>query len=271
MLPTRPYTPRHKGKIESGIGYAQDNALKGRSFQSLEEENRFLLRWEQEVADHRIHGTTRQQVAAHFEATERQALLPLTDRRFPFFHEARRKVHRDGHIEVERAFYSVPPEYLARELWVRWDSRLVRIFNDRFEQICIHAKKERGRFSTQKAHLASEKISDVERGAEYLLGRACRIGPYSRHWTRRMIEERGIAGVRVLQGFLNLSSRHCADAIEAACKEAMREGSWRLGRLRELCRRTAEQADFDFVTEHPVIRDMDTYQTIVSFKEDPFA
>ena len=37
FLPTKPYTPRHKGKIERGIGYAKNNALKGRVFQRLEE------------------------------------------------------------------------------------------------------------------------------------------------------------------------------------------------------------------------------------------
>src|SRR5208337_4138844 len=30
ILPTKPYTPRHKGKIERGIGYVKSNALKGR-------------------------------------------------------------------------------------------------------------------------------------------------------------------------------------------------------------------------------------------------
>ena len=29
--PTRPYTPRHKGKVEKGVDYVQDNALKGRT------------------------------------------------------------------------------------------------------------------------------------------------------------------------------------------------------------------------------------------------
>jgi len=270
-LPTRPYTPRHKGKVESGVGYAQRNALKGRRFASLAEENRFLLSWEREVADHRIHGTTRQQVRAHFDAIERPALLPLPERRFPFFREARRKVHRDGHVEVDRTFYSVPPEYLAREVWVRWDSRLVRVFNDRFEQIAVHARKERGQFSTQKAHVASEKISGVERGSEYLLGRIRRIGPFSRHWSTRMLDIRGVAGVRVLQGFLGLSARHRSDAIEAACKEALHEGSWRLGRVRELCHRQTEQNQFEFLSEHPLIRSMDAYQTVVcQHEEDPF-
>jgi transposase len=37
LLPTRPYTPRHKGKVERGVDYVQENALKGRTFVSLDE------------------------------------------------------------------------------------------------------------------------------------------------------------------------------------------------------------------------------------------
>ncbi len=35
LLPTRPATPRHKGKVERGVDYAQENALRGRKFESL--------------------------------------------------------------------------------------------------------------------------------------------------------------------------------------------------------------------------------------------
>ena len=54
--------PRHKGKVEAGVKYSQNNAVKGRSFTSLIEQNQFLSDWERTVADTRIHGTTRQQV-----------------------------------------------------------------------------------------------------------------------------------------------------------------------------------------------------------------
>jgi hypothetical protein len=56
-----------KGKMERGVAYLRDNALKGRRFKSLAEENLFLSYWESSVADKRIHGTTRKQVAACFE------------------------------------------------------------------------------------------------------------------------------------------------------------------------------------------------------------
>src|SRR5262249_57636668 len=127
----------------------------------------------------RLHGTTRQQVGHLFTTAERAALGPLPSARFPCFREARRTVHRDGHVEVERAFYSVPPEYLARRVWVRWDSRLVRICNDRLEQIAVHPKHEPGRFSTHDHHIPSPTITPVERGAAWLLGQVHRLGPHS--------------------------------------------------------------------------------------------
>lgn len=96
LMPTKPYTPRHKGKIERGIGYVQDNALKGKQFSSLAEQNTYLLWWETQVADTRIHGTTRQQVGKVFAESEKPALLPLPAERFAFFLEAQRSVHLDG-------------------------------------------------------------------------------------------------------------------------------------------------------------------------------
>ena len=57
-----PYTPRHKGKVERGVDYVQENALKGRTFASLDEQNQFLRDWERTVADTRMHGTTKRQV-----------------------------------------------------------------------------------------------------------------------------------------------------------------------------------------------------------------
>ena len=123
VLPTKPRMPRHKGKTESGIGYVKGNGLKGHVFDSLDAENQHLQKWEATVADLRVHGTIRQQVGKVFAEVERPALLPLPAARFACFHEARRMVHRDGHVEVARAYYSVPPEYLARRVWVRWDGR----------------------------------------------------------------------------------------------------------------------------------------------------
>jgi transposase len=261
--PTKPYTPRHKGKVERGVGYVKNNALKGRTFASLDEQNRFLQEWERTVADTRIHGTTRRQVGPYFTAVEKPALAPLPMARFPCFQEGQRVVNRDGHIEIGRAYYSAPPEYLARRVWVRWDGRLVRLFNDRFEQIAVHVQREPGRFSTQQKHIVAEKISSVERGAAWILGRIRRVGPHCTRWAEGCVQARGVEGVRVLQGLLSLTHRHSVAAIERACEIAHSYGVYRLRTVRRLIDRDAPTQLLAFCDDDPIIRPLSDYDRFV--------
>ena len=258
VLPTQPARPEHKGKIEAGVKYAQNNALKGRTFSSLAEQNLFLADWERRVADTRIHGTVRQQVSALFEA-ERPALSPLPTSLFPSFVEARRKVHRDGHVEFDKAYYSVPPEYLGREVWVRGESRVVRVLNHRQEMIAAHARAEPGRFATSDAHIHAHKRSGVERGAEYWLGRCRRIGPNTAAWAEGFFAHRGVYGLRALQGLVGLAKQHPVAALEQAAATAKRRGVWRLRDLRRLLTEGDTVVQVDFLETHPLIRPLDAY------------
>ncbi len=260
IVPTRVRTPRHKGKVERGVGYVQDNGLKGRTFPSLAAQNRHLAHWEATVADTRIHGTTRRQVGKVFREVERAALGPLPVGRFPRFQEARRTVHRDGHVEVAKAYYSVPPEYLGRQVWVRWDGHLVRVFNHRFEPIAVHVQHEAGRFSTQGEHLDSRKISSVERGATWLLEKVALIGPQAQGWAEAMLRERGIEGVRVLAGLMHLAGKHSSQAIDQACGVARTHRAFRLRTIRTLLARDGGRPhQLAFLQEHPIIRDLADY------------
>jgi transposase len=266
ILPTKPYTPRHKGKVERGIAYVQDNGLKGHSFADLAQQNAHLQAWEKAVADTRIHGTIRRQVGLLFEQVERGALLPLPAERFPFFHEQLRMVQRDGHVAVARAYYSAPPEYLGRRVWVRWDAHLVRIFNTRMEQVAVHARQEPGRFATAPAHLADRKISAVERGTEALLRQAAVLGPQVSQWAREMLQSRGIAGVRVLTGLLSLARRRPEADLTRACQIASSHRAYHLRAVRELLDAggtAGEQASFEFLDAHPIIRELHEYDALV--------
>jgi hypothetical protein len=42
ILPTKPAMPRHKGKVEAGVDYVQENALAGKHFESLAAQNLHL-------------------------------------------------------------------------------------------------------------------------------------------------------------------------------------------------------------------------------------
>ena len=197
--------------------------------------------------------------------------MPLPVERFPFFHEAHRAVHRDGHLEVDKAFYSVPPEYVGRRLWVRWDARMVRVFNDRWEQIAVHAKIEPGRFRTAPEHIPQEKISAVERGTVAVLRQVLAIGPQTRQWAEATVQTRGVEAVRVLVGLKHLAGKHTSEALEEACRVALTYGTYRLRTIRQLLvRQRPEQRQFEFLEEHPVIRPLSDYSltSLLQFRRE---
>jgi transposase len=263
ILPTRPAMPHHKGKVESGINYGQENALKGRRFESLGAENLFLSDWETGVADTRIHGTTRQQVGKVFQQVERSQLLPLPVSLFPVFEEAPRSVHRDGYIELQRAYYSVPPEYVGRQVWVRWESRLIRVFNQRREVIAVHALAEPGKFATDPNHLHSPYRRVIQHSLDHLLDRARLIGAHTGGWAEAMVQQRGPIGIRVLHGLLSLAQKHPVKTLETAAQTALHHGAWRLRDLRTLLEQAGPAPQLDFLETHPLIRSLDTYQHCV--------
>jgi transposase len=259
-MPCRAATPQHKGKVERGVAYVRQNALKGHRFGSLSEENLHLGQWEENVADQRIHGTTRKQVAACFEA-ERPHLQPLPQSLFPAYQEARRSVHQDGYVAVAKAYYEVAPEYIGQQVWVRWDSRCVRIFNDRMEQVRMHTRLEPGKFSRVlgAGGFSAPILISCRRWRE----RAALLGDHCEEWARMTIDLRGPQALRSIMGLCGMVSRHSAATIDHACKRALAAGTYRFKDIRRLIGENAVQTGFAFAEKHPLIRDLGTYSEFV--------
>jgi hypothetical protein len=215
------------------------------------------------VADTRIHGTTRQQVRTHFLTIEKPQLLPLPASLFPVFSEAPRKIHRDGYAEVDKAYYSVPPEYVRRKVWARWDAKMVRLFNERMEVIAVHVRQEPGKFKTDPAHIHDHKRTLIERGADWMLDRCRLLGQGAGTWAESLYQQRGAESLRVLQGLLALAEKHPAPQLDQACQLALTHGAWHLSDLRELLARPVAQEQFTFIETHPLIRDLSAYDNLV--------
>jgi hypothetical protein len=189
--------------------------------------------------------------------------LPLPESLFPAFEEAPRTVHRDGYIELQRSYYSVPPEYVGRQVWARWESRLVRVFNQRREVIAVHALAEPGKFATDPNHLHSPHRHVIQHGLDYLLDRARLIGAHTGSWAEAMAQQRGPIGIRVLHGLLSLAGKHPVSALERAAQIALHHGAWRLRDLRALLEQAGPAPQLDFLETHPLIRSLDAYQHCV--------
>jgi len=259
ILPTMPYTPQHKGKVENSVKYVKNNALKGRTFCSLDAENRHLWDWEAQVADKRIHGTTRQQVCKLFEQ-EKPALKALPASLFPCYQEGRRRVHRDSFVEIAKAYYEAPPEYIGQEVWARWDAHLVRLFNRHHEQIRVLARKRPGEFSGCLG--TRGRSADVEHTVAYWRGKALKLGEHCGLWADRIIDLKGDHGIRTLQGLVALTRTHRAEAVDEGCRLALANGRHHLEDIRQLMKHPVEQNQFEFLATHPLIRDMAEYREI---------
>ena len=105
-------------KVESAVGHGKKTPLKGQRFESLEQAQAYLDRWEANWADTRIHGTTKRQVATMF-AEEKPTLLPLPVEPFRYYQYGERVVHLDGCVEVEVAYYGLPPGWIGRGVKVQ--------------------------------------------------------------------------------------------------------------------------------------------------------
>jgi hypothetical protein len=246
--------------VERAIAYVQDNALKGRRFGSLAEQNLFLVHWEDNVASKRIHGTTRRQVEACFEQ-ERAHLKALPPMLFPCYQEAKRSVHRDSYVEVAKAYYEVPPEYIGCQVWVRWDGRCVRIFNLRMEQIQMHVRIEPGKFSHTLG--VGGWSAPVRSSCRHWVDRATLMGEACGKWAQMLIDLRGPEALRSIMGLCDLTKKHSATSLEKASVKALEHGLHRLKDLRHLLQDSSanqpQQESFAFAQVHPLIRNLKTY------------
>ena len=199
-LPCRVRDPDRKGKVESGIGHTQKTPLKGQRFETIEAAQASLDQWDARWADTRIHGTTKRQVSAMF-AEERPHLQPLPLEPFRYYRYGTRSVHLDGCVEVEAAYYSVPPGWISQRVSVQWNDLHVRVLDPRSgqllrEHLCTrrghHRVAEPDRPTRTPAKLLA--LLDVARTAGPSIGALCD----HIHTTEGVLAPRRILGVLAL-------------------------------------------------------------------------
>src|SRR5215468_4105676 len=121
-------SPKDKPRVERAVQYVRGNFFAGEHFTGLADAQARAEAWCKDIAGMRIHGTIQARPAEVFAEHEAGLLLPLSlPYDVPVFTSV--KVHRDFHVEVGRALYSAPKEYLGCHLDARADSALVKLFH----------------------------------------------------------------------------------------------------------------------------------------------
>lgn len=76
------YAPKEKGKVEPGVKYVNGDFFTGRGGNDVDNTKRELQRWVDEIANQRIHGTTRRRPIDLLTDDERAALRPMPKQRY---------------------------------------------------------------------------------------------------------------------------------------------------------------------------------------------
>jgi transposase len=257
-LPCRIKDPDRKGKVESGVGHAQ-RALQGKRFESLEQAQAYLDRWEASCADTRIHGTTKRQVIAMF-AEEKPALLPLPLEPFRYYQHGKRGVNLDGCVEVDAAYYGLPPGWIGREVNVQWDELYVRILDPQNGLLLReHVRQKRGWYRIKKEDRSQHMPLQVSQ----LLWRAGRAGSHIGTLCHLIYTQLGEAGIRRILGVLSLAKKFGTAAVEDACAAALEMGVHEYRFVRRYLERapqlTLRQVD-------PLIRELVHYRDLINLR-----
>lgn len=216
--PARVADPDRKGTVENGIQHTQNTALKGREFETIEEQNEWLLHWEEKWAAPRIHGRTKRQVQEMF-LEEKPHLKALPMQSFRYFEQGIRTVWDDGCIEVKRSYYSALPAQLYSKVMVRIYDCEIEIYDPKtLILIRRHFK------SVRPGHVAmgeKDRIFNPSRQTESFLLQAEKIGPRTKELCDLLFKEQGRVGQRRMRGILSLAKSHPVALIEQAATLAL--------------------------------------------------
>lgn len=228
-LPTRPYKPQDKAKVEVGVQIVERwilARLRKRTFFSLFELNlaiRELLSELNEKPFKKLSGNRR----TAFIELDQPALKSLPRERYEYVEWHKVRVHFDSHIEVKRHYYSVPYQFIKQEIQIRLSEKMVECFA-KGKRIALHVRSSLiGRYSTNSSHLPKHHQAHLEWTPERLLRWANSVGEQTHKLIKVMLMSKPHAEMayRSSLGLLNLVKRYSANRVEKACQMALEIGS----------------------------------------------
>lgn len=215
-----PHDPQKKGVVESGVKYLKGNFLPLKEFRDLADLNAQARRWVMEEAGMRRHGTTGEAPLSRF-TVERAVLRPLPGIAPDLGTWSQVNVHRDCHIQFDRAYYSAPYALVGKRLWLKASDGMVTLY-DEFRPVAAHARADRtGVRRTVRDHLPPNAQAFFAHDRSWCLAQAERVGPACLELIGRLLADHIQERLRAAQGILRLEKQFSPTRLEAACARAL--------------------------------------------------
>ncbi len=210
-----------KPRVERVVNYVQRNFFAGEEFSDLADVRVRAEAWCRKDAGMRIHGTTQCRPLEVFKVEELALLLPLPGSPFdtPVFSDP--KVHRDFHVEVAKALYSVPHPLVGKTLRARRDSTTVKLYL-RGQLVKVHPRKAPGQRSTDPADYPTGKEIYATRDVETLKRLAAEHGPAVGSYAKALLDSPlPWTKMRQVYRLLGLAKKWGPARLDAACRRAL--------------------------------------------------
>lgn len=234
ISPTRPHTPRHKGKVENGVHYVQRNFMAGQEFADIQSANQHLHDWIQNVAGMRDHGTTHQAPLSLFKEIEQAVMQELPIEPFSLCEIRTAKVHPDCHVVVSESYYSAPYTYVGQKLDVYVRERVIELYQGQ-KLVATHVRCQRpGQWQTRLEHYPEHKAAYLQRTPDFCRQIAAGLGPATSKVVTTLLSDRPLDRLRSVQAILRLEEMVGAQRLEDACARALFFGDVRYRRIKEI-------------------------------------
>jgi transposase len=241
--PARVRRPQDKPRVERAVQFVRGSFFAGECFIDLADAQRRAETWCMGRAGQRVHGTTQQRPVEVFAQHEAPRLRPAPAQRYDLPRYATAKVHRDHHIEVARALYSIPGNLIGQRVEVRADRQLVRVFH-RGVLVKVHPRQGPGGRCTDPADLPSGKEIYALRDLARLQAMAAAHGPAVGTYAAALLDTPlPWTKMRQVYALLGLVKKWGSERVDAACARALELGVVNVGKIGRILDAGTERAE----------------------------
>ena len=224
IIPARVRAPRDKASVEGTVGIVSTYilaAVRNQRFFSLRELND-VIRERLHTFNHKPFQKKDGSRASMF-AEERMALLPLPAAPYELALWSYATVRYDYHIHADERYYSVPFEYIKREVQVRLTHNIVEVFHEG-SRICSHVRLygHRGQYSTMDAHMPQKHQQYLQWNGDRFRAAAAKIGTNTAAVAESILSSYKVEqqGYKACISLLKLAEQYTPQRLETACAKA---------------------------------------------------
>ena len=225
VIPTRVRTPKDKAVVEGAVGAISTfilAAIRNQKFFTLAELNA-EIRERLHKFNHKPFQRKDGSRAALF-AEERQVLLPLPASTYELSEWKKATVQYNYHIHADGHYYSVPFEYIKREVDVRLTRNVIEVICDG-SRICSHVRLygKRDLYSTRDEHMPPNHQEYMQWNSDRFRAWAAKIGPDTTAVVEALFAGYKVEqqGYRTCMALLKLSEQFTPGRLETACGIAL--------------------------------------------------